>query len=146
MIEGASRSAEHTMAIQQEIAAAVEAIRDGNERDCQRVTGTSLNHLEVADRRERERYEICLPFYLTPFFQNETLRNCGEDRPFIAVTRDLSPRGIGFRCDEPVPLGHVIAEFDSQQTGCIKLLLEIRWRRRQSLHCYLAGARIERVL
>jgi len=153
MIEGVSRKNECTTAIQQEIATAVQAIREGHERDCHYVTGTSLSDLEIADRREQGRYEICLPFYLTPMPQNESLHSSGEEmhgrvgnRLFIAVSRDLSPRGIGFRCDEPVPLGYVLAEFDSQRTGCIKLLLEIRWRRRQSLHNYLAGARIDRVL
>lgn len=130
----------------QEIADAVSAIYESYGRACRRYTGYSPSSLEIADRREAERDAVHLPFYLLPLTPDEASATSRETSSIIAVTRDLSPHGIGFRCDVPISAGQFIAEFDSLKTEQIRLLLERRWHRRQSLHCYLAGARIVRVL
>lgn len=137
-------SAESGTIRQGQIARAVEAICSANESACWRLLGQSLGNLELADRREEGRHQISLPFYLFPVEWMDR-ENAGLS-PLIAVTRDFSTRGIGFHCDVQVPLEQIVAEFDGYDAGRIRLVLEIRWRRRQSLHSYLAGGRIVSVL
>lgn len=133
---------------QRAVARAVESICSANESACRRILGQGLEKLEPADRRGEGRNKISLPFYLLPVSSPETDPSTGKavTPPLIAVTQDLSTRGVGFRSDTQIPMGQLIAEFDGHRAGRIRLLLEIRWRRRQSLHCYLAGARILSVL
>ncbi|WP_437222924.1 hypothetical protein SH661x_003001 [Planctomicrobium sp. SH661] len=128
------------------IADAVRAICDGYGRACRRLTGRDPRKLEFSERRGSGREGMAIPFYLSVLFQSGERYSKGGDSPIIAVTRDISERGIGFRCDTPIPNCQLIAEFDNPRTGTIRLLLEVRWHRRHSLHCYLAGARIVRVL
>lgn len=133
---------------QRAVARAVESICSANESACRRILGQGLENLEPADRRGEGRNKISLPFYLFPVSPSEldVVAANAAAPPLIAVTQDLSTRGVGFRSDTQVPMGQLIAEFDALRAGRIRLLLEIRWRRRQSLHCYLAGARILSVL
>jgi|GEM_PF-1897066 hypothetical protein len=112
---------------------------------CRRFTGRSLRTLEILNRRGEDRNEIMVPFYLYPVSGKD-----GDDwrdsPPMLAVTRDLSVRGIGFRCDLPVKDPRFVAEFDNVRDGMIRMLLEVCWVKKQSPHEYLAGGRLLRVL
>lgn len=112
---------------------------------CRRLTGRSLRTLEGLNRRGVDRNEIMVPFYLYPARGRRS--SDGTSPPaLIAVTRDLSERGIGFRCDLPITDTYFIAEFDSARDGMIRMLLEVCWVKKQGLHDYLAGGRIVRLL
>lgn len=134
----------HTSA--EEIAAAVWEICDGYHRGCRRYTGLDIRKMGIDDRRGSGREAISLPFYLTPVPSTSRAEAHASDVIEIAVTRDLSERGVGFRCDVPLHQPLQIAEFDILRTGSIRLLLEVCWHRRESAHSYLAGGRFLRIL
>jgi len=124
------------------IAQAVAAIRRSYDRAFRRYTGQRAARFTQADRRGATREVADIPFYVSPQYEKTSRPLAGGDLPMIAVTRDLSSRGVGFRCDMPLSGGQLIADFDAQAQGRIRFLLEVRWRRRESLHSYLVGARI----
>jgi len=146
MVERAVSPRNNGARSQQMIQKAVESINNANEAACRRIMGQSPQKLEIPDRRGSGRNQISVPFYLFPAFSPGNDFSPRSQQALIAVTRDMSSRGVGFRCDREIPLGNAMAEFDGYRSGRIRLMLEIRWRRRQSLHCYLAGARIVDVL
>lgn len=112
---------------------------------CRRFTGRSLRTIEILNRRGVDRNEIMVPFYLYPG-SGRRERDGSTPPACIAVTRDLSERGIGFRCDSPITDTYYIAEFDSARDGMIRMLLEVCWFKKQGPHDYIAGGRIVRVL
>ncbi|WP_139228329.1 PilZ domain-containing protein [Planctomicrobium piriforme] len=125
-----------------DIATVIEEIRESYCRGCLRCTGDRADAWPAGDRRSDPRESIAIPFYLSPSSEDGQ----PTQAPVIAVTRDLSSRGIGFQCDEPIKGDFFIAEFDSPEAHTARLLLEIRWRQKKSPHHYVAGAHILRVL
>jgi len=94
------------------------------------------------ERRQGRRLSAIIPFYLRPLArEGETFVLTSPDS-LIAVTRDLSSHGIGFQYDMRLDAPFILAEFDTLQAGPQKLIIEIRWRRRRTRHCYLAGGQV----
>ena len=59
----------------------------------------------------------------------------------LAVTKDVSLRGIGFTHDEPLEAQHLLVTFDLLNEESAWLLLEIRWANRGEFSSYMSGGR-----
>ncbi|MCA8995658.1 MAG: hypothetical protein KDA80_01690 [Planctomycetaceae bacterium] len=98
--------------------------------------------IEVIERRESPRIPVGIPFLLQPVrFAGRTAYSDG-DAPMVAVTRDISNRGIGFQCDGHLACRHCLAEFDACDETVIQMILEVRWSKRESRFSTVAGTRI----
>lgn len=124
----------------------LDAIQSSYGRGCLKFTGRPLEDSPGSDRRSDPRHAIEIPFYLWPAAKADTGFECVRGEPIIAVTRDLSARGVGFRYDVPLSARYVVAEFDCAEQGQIRLLVEVLWRHKQSKHSFLAGGRVLQVL
>lgn len=113
---------------------------------CRRLTGRGLGSRESTDRRVAVREPWDIPCILYQALRTSEGAIPLSEQPGQAVTRDISGRGLGLRCDRHLPGDHAIAEFDCPGQGCISLLLEVRWTQRRGLGDHLCGARIIGVL
>jgi hypothetical protein len=127
--------------VQHEFAAAVEAIWSSYLRGRRQFMGQRLPSRSPADRRDCERHPIDIPFYLSPMRPSEDGFQLDRNQVLQGVTRDISPRGIGFCCDVPLEESQWLAEFDCATGARVCLVIEIRWCHKKSSRCFLAGAR-----
>jgi hypothetical protein len=132
-----------------EVAAIIDQIRESYSRRCVKYTGQPPEAAEApVDRRRASREAITIPFYIQsvsqPGDRNVDWSDIALGPEMIAITRDLSPRGIGFHCDVPILERFYLAEFDSTDDTTVRLLLEVRWVCRKTPHHYIAGGRILR--
>jgi len=103
---------------------------------------TPLRMLEQAERRACGRYSLRIPFYMRPADFDGTHVTLREDQPvMLAMSEDLSLRGVGFSHQEPLDSDYAIVQFDSLDGNAITLLLDVRWNNRKSGHWYLSGGR-----
>lgn len=105
---------------------------------CRLFTGEEFPSTGDERRRHfRERIEI--PLYLYALTATEKGYRLLSRVPLIAVSRDISPQGIGWRCDSPLPSQVLVVELDIVGRGCVRLLVETRWQRKKSRHSFVAG-------
>jgi hypothetical protein len=128
-----------------DIAAALQRIRENYGRGCLHFTGEPLPEASDWDRRGDPRQPAEIPFYLAPLACAEHGFQVLLEPAVLALTRDLSSQGIGFQCDVPIGARYYLAEFDSGEGEPVALILQVRWRRRRSPHCYLGGAQVLQV-
>jgi len=125
----------------EELARAISRILRKYYRGCLHFTGRKLDEDVTNGRRSVERGAVAMPFYLYPCTSGEASSRDWSGSPLLAVTRDISTRGIGMQCDQPLLRQHYIAEFDcAGQSIC--MLLELRWQLRKCPHYFVAGFRV----
>lgn len=99
-----------------------------------------LDHVE---RRVCSRSPVQVPIYVTEVTFDGSfadLRNDGVGT-IMAVTKDVSLRGLGFTHDEPLESDYVITTFDLLNSGPVSLLLEVRWSNIRRGYAFLTGGR-----
>ena len=81
------------------------------------------------------------PIYVTPVaFDGRYARITDDGEPtFLAVTRDVTLRGIGFTHDEPLDASHAIVTFDLRNGVRVSLLLDVQWSNFKREYAYLSG-------
>lgn len=99
--------------------------------------------LRYLDRRLRDRSPVEIPIYVTPAaFDGWHVKPCDNvEREILAITKDVSLRGVGFRHDELLEGHYAIVVFDLIDDLPVSLLLEIRWLNLQRTDFYLSGGR-----
>lgn len=99
--------------------------------------------LDYLERRHRERSPVEMPIYVTPAaFDGLHTRICeGVEREMLAITKDVSLRGIGFRHDELLEGHYAIVMFDVMDCMPASLLLEIRWSNLERDDSLMSGGR-----
>lgn len=99
--------------------------------------------LDYLERRDRDRSPVDMPIYVTPAaFDGWHVRICeGVNIEMVAITKDVSLRGIGFRHDEPLECHYAIVMFDAMDGFTASLLLELRWSNREGGDSYMSGGR-----
>jgi len=82
-----------------------------------------------------------MPIYVTPAAFDGMCVEPLEDREnvMLAVTKDVSLRGVGFTHDEPFLADYAIVTFDLSGEGPVSLLLEIRWSNLRRDYAYMSG-------
>ena len=99
--------------------------------------------LEYVERRGRGRSATTTPIYVTPaVFDGRDVEPleagaCG----MLAVTNDVSLRGVGFTHDEPFEADYAIVTFDLMDGPSVTLLLEVRWANLKRGYSYMSGDR-----
>jgi hypothetical protein len=90
--------------------------------------------LEYVERRERDRSLVEMPIYVTPAaFDGRHAEPLGDcERVMLAITMDVSLRGVGFAHDEPFEADYAIVTFDLFDEDPVSLLLEVRWSNLES--------------
>lgn len=100
----------------------------------------SARMLEYVERRERDRSRLEMPIYVMPAaFDGQHIEPL-ED-VMLAVTRDVSLRGIGFTHDEPLEAEYAVVTFDLMDGDSVSLLLEVRWSNLERAYSYMSGGR-----
>lgn len=99
--------------------------------------------LDYLDRRERERSPVEIPIYVTPatFDGRRVVPLEDSEGATLAMTKDVSLRGIGFTHDEPFEAEYAIVTFDLTDVGPVSLLLEVRWSNIERGFSYMSGGR-----
>ncbi len=69
-----------------------------------------------------------------------------DPRDLLYLVHDLSEAGIGLTSDTPPKSRLVVLKFDFWQGPPVELLVQLRWRKRVSLHNYRSGGTILGVL
>lgn len=105
-------------------------------------SGRPISLCKSLERRGELRIKFEEPIYLWPVDVKEQRATPHTAVPIVAVTRDISPHGVGFHYDEPIATEHVLAEFDLFGMGTERLLVEIRWSRKIAHHAFEAGGLI----
>ena len=84
-----------------------------------------------------------MPIYVTPAVFDGTHAESleGAESEMLAVTRDVSLRGIGFTHDEPLEAAYAIITFDFLDDETISLLMDVRWSKSESADSYMSGGR-----
>ena len=104
---------------------------------------TPARMLEYVERRSWERSPVQMPIYVTPAVFDGTHAESleGAESEMLAVTRDVSLRGIGFTHDEPLEAAYAIITFDFLDDETISLLMDVRWSKSESADSYMSGGR-----
>lgn len=120
----------------------VEQIKESCGEAYSAFSGRPVSLCKSLERRGELRMQFEEPVYLWPVSLNDTVACCQRQQPIVAVTRDISAHGVGFRFDEKIESEYLLAEFDLFGAGTIHLLLEVRWTAREAAHAYSAGGLI----
>jgi hypothetical protein len=146
--ESPVRGCQRTFSIRRDSRSVREAIRRVRNSDgvaTLRLFGSRMSQraLDYVDRRVWNRDCVRMPVYLVPvIFEGQHADPTDHSEPpMIAVTRDLSLRGIGFTHDEPLHGDHAIVTFDLLGDRPVSLLLDLRWRNLRRGSAYLSGGR-----
>ena len=125
---------------------AVERIRRGNVRAEAILRGWEPGRCPDPERRKERRRGLVLGAFLIPVEVegNRARALDGEATQLPVLTRDISPHGIGFQHDRPVPVQHGVLQFDLWGDGMVELLVEQKWTRVTSGTAFrhLSGSRI----
>lgn len=98
--------------------------------------------LDYVDRRDSSRDPVRMPVYVVPvFFDGQYANPIQPGKTIIAVTRDVSLRGIGFTHDEPFEGDYAVVTFDLLNEQPVSLLLSVRWRNLRRGSAYASGGR-----
>jgi hypothetical protein len=116
-------------------------------RDCHGVAEATFSKRPLSlyrslERRRSNRTPLDVPVYLYPAGEVEGRVQADWQAAAIAVTRDISEHGVGWRHDVRLNCSHVLAEFDLFGEGPVLMLIEVRWQQRKARHSYIAGGRI----
>lgn len=103
---------------------------------------TPARMLEYVDRRDLDRSPVQMPIYVTPAtFDGRHVEPLEDGEcEMLAVTKDVSLRGVGFTHDEPFEADYAIVTFDLMDGDPVSLLLEIRWSNLER-GSYMSGGR-----
>jgi hypothetical protein len=84
-----------------------------------------------------------VPVYVAPAtFDGKHAELLGHgETSILAVTRDLSLRGVGFVHDEQLCGAYAIVTFDLLDAEPVSLLLEVRWSNLPRGCAYMSGGR-----
>jgi len=99
--------------------------------------------LDYVERRASSRDSVQMLVYLVPvtFDGQYAIPVDHGETSIIAVTRDVSLRGIGFTHDEPLHGDHAIVTFDLLDDRPVSLLLNVRWCNLRRGSAYFSGGR-----
>ena len=99
--------------------------------------------LDYVERRDSSRASVQMLVYLVPVtFDGQYADPIDHGKSsMIAVTRDISLRGIAFTHDESLHGDHAIVTFDLLDDSPVSLLLSVRWRNRRRGSAYFSGGR-----
>ena len=100
--------------------------------------------LDYLERRAMDRQSVQIPIYVTAaqFDGRYAELLAFDNAEFLAITRDVSLRGIGFTHDEPFDADYAIVTLDVFDAQSVSLLLEIRWSNlEQRCSEYMSGGR-----
>ena len=99
--------------------------------------------LDYIEHRNCVRGPVRMPVYVTPVaFDGRHAQPLEHDgRSMLAVTRDLSLRGIGFTHDEPLHEAYAVVTFDLLDDPPVSVLLEVHWSNLQRGRAYMSGGR-----
>lgn len=99
--------------------------------------------LDYLDRRECDRSPLEIPIYVTPAaFDGRHVESLDDsESEILAITRDVSLRGIGFRHDEPFEGDYAVVTFDLMDGDAVSLLLEVRWSNIEIGYSSMSGGR-----
>lgn len=128
------------------IAETVDSILRNHGRERDRVARESSETDYRRERRSGHREPFEIPFYLYPVQKTRHRLDVDLTSPLIALTRDLSARGIGFQVDEHLTGRWMVAEFDSMNGQPYRFLIEIRWSQKKCAHCYRGGAQLKALI
>jgi len=105
-----------------------------------RTPQEALDHVE---RLASSRDSVQMPVYLVPVtFDGQYAHPIDHGgTSMLAVTRDVSLRGLGFIHDEPLHGDYAIVTFDLLGDRPVSLLLSVRWRNLRRGSAYLSGGR-----
>jgi hypothetical protein len=139
--------------IDQELAVVedLELVRDTLTRVRDAHTEVSLGDFveqeEETDRPERRsarRAELHVPVLLIPVEwspdSDDHVVVCGPEQ--LAVTRDVSPTGLGITHDELIGSDLALVQIDVPGEGQSLLVLDVRWSVRKSRYSHMSGGRI----
>jgi hypothetical protein len=103
----------------------------------------SSRTLERIERCRRDRGSVRMPVYVTPATFDGRYAAPLEDHQdaILAITKDVSLRGVAFTHDEPVRGDCAIVTFDLLDEEPVSLLLEIRWSNAWKGGSRLSGGR-----
>ena len=104
---------------------------------------TPARMLDYIERRDRDRSPVQMLIYVTPAaFDGRNVEPLEDGEcEMLAVTRDVSLRGVGFTHDEPFQAHYAIVTFDLLDEDAVSLLLEVRWSNLESDNLYMSGGR-----
>jgi hypothetical protein len=125
---------------------AVERVRRGNVRAEAILRGWEPGRCPDPERRKERRRGLVLGAFLIPVeVEDHRARALDDTETQLPVlTRDISPHGVGFQHDRPLPGRHGVLQFDLWGDGTVELLIEQKWTRVSSGTAFrhLSGCRI----
>lgn len=107
-----------------------------------KFSGRPISLCKSLERRGELRVKFEEPIYLWPVELEDTVAVAVQSQPIVAVSRDISPHGVGFSYDEKFETDHVVAEFDLFGKGAIHLLIDVRWETQIEPHAFVGGGLI----
>ena len=102
---------------------------------------TAARTLEYVEHRSHRRMPVQMPIYVTPAtFDGKYAESLeGAESEMLAVTKNVSLRGIGFTHDEPLESDYAIITFDLLEDKSVSLLLHVRWSQPEWGYSYMSG-------
>lgn len=99
--------------------------------------------LEYVEGRDRDRSPVQMPIYVTPAaFDGRHVEPLeGSESVMLAVTQDVSLRGVSFAHDESFQADYAIVTFDLLNEDPVSLLLDVRWSNLERCSSYMSGGR-----
>ena len=97
----------------------------------------------AAERRSTPRFSGRFPCYVLPVTWHgfSYVITDAHAEPFLAFTKDIALRGIGFVHEQALDANYVIVTVDLFDRGCISLLTEMRWSTECDPASYMSGGR-----
>ncbi|HUS40349.1 MAG TPA: hypothetical protein VMX74_12910 [Pirellulales bacterium] len=104
---------------------------------------TTARNLDFVERRAADREPVQLPIYVTSVsFDGKQVEVPPDSQAeILAITKDVSLRGIGFTHDEPFEGEFAIVTFDMIDATPVSLLLDVRWSNLEWGYAYMSGGR-----
>lgn len=98
------------------------------------------------ERRAVARTSVQIPILVTAVSLDDQAVRYRRNSALLAVSRDLSMRGIGFTHDAPLTGKYAIVTFDLQNGNTASVLLEVCWSTQQRGQFYLSGGRFQGIV
>lgn len=99
--------------------------------------------MDCLDRRYEDRSPLEMPIYVVPAVFDGRYAELieGGATEMLAMTRDVSLRGVGFLHDEPLEGNHAVITWDLLDGRPVSLLLVVRWSNIERNGSYMSGGR-----
>lgn len=98
--------------------------------------------IDYLDRRECDRSRVEIPVFVTPAaFDGRYAEPLRDQYEILAVTRDVSRKGLGLMHDEPLGCDYAIVAIDLLDGQPASILLEVRWSNVEKDDMYMSGGR-----